>query len=93
MSPIQNNTSLSAIPSSVVSTFVSSEGYLRPKDAWMLLGIGRSSFYAMQQEGSPQFVESFPKPYQISGRTKVWSKSELIAWVESRAVSAQGGEL
>lgn len=82
---ISNNEKVAVFPH---RSWSEREGYLRPKDAWTLLGIGRSSFYAMQQEGSSQFEASFPKPYQLSGRTKVWSKSELVDWVESRAVTA-----
>lgn len=90
MSP-NENAAFAAATAFVDKPSLGAEGYLRPKDAWNFLGIGRSSFYAMQQKGSNQFVESFPKPYLLSGRTKVWSKAELISWVESRQVTNQGG--
>lgn len=60
------------------------EGYLRAKSAWELLGISRSTFYALQQPGSKQYDASFPAGFSIGAKARVWDRSELISWVRSR---------
>lgn len=65
--------------------------FLRPKEAWRYLGIGRSSFYAIQNPRCAQYDESFPSAYQIAKRTRVWSFAELSDWVRQRGVKVSEG--
>ena len=75
----------------ISSTMASSAaGFRQAKPSYEFIGVGRSTFFALQKPGTDQFDETFPKPYTLSGRLKVWSVAELSAWVESRAVSSKG---
>lgn len=45
-------------------------------------GLGRSLIYeSMKPNGDP----TFPKPFAVSARRKVWLSEEVRAWVLSRA--------
>lgn len=66
--------------------------HLRAKGVWEYLGISRSSFYAMQNPGCIQYDKTFPAPYQIAKRVKVWSLAEIAEWVSKReVVRPEGG--
>lgn len=60
--------------------------FLRAQVAAGQLGLSKSTFYAVQDPGSDQYDQTFPRPYQLTARTKVWSCAELMEWVESRKV-------
>ena len=66
------------------------ESFLRAKAAWQLIGAGRSTFYALQNPQYKQYDKSFPAPYKIGARARVWSTVELMAWVESRPALPEG---
>lgn len=65
--------------------------HVRAKGVWEYLGIGRSSFYALQNPNCKQFDVTFPAPYQISKRSKVWSLAEVAEWVRQREVKKYEG--
>ncbi|MHB1285186.1 MAG: helix-turn-helix transcriptional regulator [Leptospirillum sp.] len=44
-----------------------------------IVGISRSSVYNMVQRND------FPKPLKLGSRSSGWLKSEVDAWIESRA--------
>jgi len=44
-----------------------------------IVGISRSSVYTMIQRND------FPKPLKLGSRSSGWLKSEVDAWIESRA--------
>lgn len=50
-------------------------------DACRLLGVGRTTFYALRS------TEDFPRPRML-GKVKRWHRAELEAWIEKRARAA-----
>lgn len=64
--------------------------FLRPQEVWKMAGIGRSTFYAMQQSGTKQYDETFPLGYQLGGRTRVWSMQEVCSWIKSKKPAVAG---
>lgn len=65
--------------------------HMRAKEVWEYLGIGKSSFYAMQNPTCRQYDDTFPAPYQIAKRVKVWSLAEVAEWVSKREVARPEG--
>lgn len=53
---------------------------LRRREVEALIGLSRSSIYAMIAEGT------FPKPIKLGKRAVGWRESDLQAWLESRQV-------
>lgn len=51
---------------------------LRRPEVESVIGLGRSTIYAMMAEGE------FPKPVKIGKRAVGWRESDLAAWLESR---------
>lgn len=51
--------------------------YRRP-DVETLVGLSRSTIYAMIAEGT------FPKPVKLGKRAVGWRQSDVMAWLESR---------
>jgi len=56
---------------------MSKQIYRRP-DVENLIGLSRSTLYAMMAEGS------FPKPVKLGKRAVGWRASDVHAWLESR---------
>ena len=56
--------------------------FLGMKEVMDMIGISRATIYNYQNEKSPSYDSSFPKPRQTSGRNK-WFKSEIEAWMKS----------
>ncbi|MFD0908592.1 helix-turn-helix transcriptional regulator [Ruegeria arenilitoris] len=52
--------------------------YRRP-DVESLVGLSRSTLYAMIAEGA------FPKPIKLGKRAVGWRQSDVLSWLESRA--------
>lgn len=51
---------------------------LRRPEVEKLVGLSRSTLYAMMQEGA------FPKPVKLGKRAVGWPESTVIIWLESR---------
>ena len=60
------------------------KGYLRPTAAAKKIGVGRSTFYGLQNPNSCQYDPTFPEAFQVIAGARVWKEEELEAWVESR---------
>ena len=56
--------------------------YRRP-DVEKLVGLSRSTLYAMMAEGS------FPKPVKLGKRAVGWREADVLDWLESRHVEGQ----
>ncbi|NVO55010.1 AlpA family transcriptional regulator [Rhodobacteraceae bacterium B1Z28] len=52
--------------------------YRRP-DVETLVGLSRSTIYAMIADGT------FPKPIKLGKRAVGWRQSEVLSWLDSRA--------
>ncbi|MDE0589407.1 AlpA family transcriptional regulator [Halocynthiibacter sp. C4] len=50
----------------------------RRPDVETLVGLSRSTIYAMIAEGT------FPKPVKLGKRAVGWRQSDVMAWLESR---------
>ncbi|WP_227288069.1 AlpA family transcriptional regulator [Boseongicola sp. H5] len=57
-----------------------SERILRRPDVETLVGLSRSTLYAMIADGT------FPKPLKLGKRAVGWRASDIDAWLESRCV-------
>jgi prophage regulatory protein len=55
--------------------------YRRP-DVESLVGVSRSTIYAMIADGS------FPKPIKLGKRAVGWRQSDVLTWLDSRASEA-----
>lgn len=55
--------------------------YRRP-DVESLVGLSRSTLYAMIAEGS------FPKPIKLGKRAVGWREGDVLAWLDSRTSEA-----
>ncbi len=55
--------------------------YRRP-DVESLVGLSRSTIYAMIADGT------FPKPIKLGKRAVGWRQSDVLTWLESRASEA-----
>ena len=53
--------------------------YRRP-DVENLVGLSRSTLYAMMAEGT------FPKPVKLGKRAVGWHERDVLAWIQSRSV-------
>jgi prophage regulatory protein len=51
---------------------------LRRRDVEQLVGLGRSSIYAMMENGT------FPKAVKLGPRAVGWVEEEIEAWIEAR---------
>lgn len=73
---------------------VEGKGYLRPTAAAKKIGVGRSTFYGLQNPNSCQYDPTFPEAFQVIAGARVWKEEELEAWVESwrmpKPTSAEG---
>lgn len=49
-----------------------------------IVGMGRSSIYAMMNEKSPSFDPTFPRPMRLGKRSVGWALNELQSWLETR---------
>lgn len=56
-------------------------GVLRLPDVIRLVGLSRSSIYALMQQGR------FPKQVLLSLRAVGWRHADIEAWLESRSVA------
>lgn len=55
------------------------ERIFRRPDVEQLVGLSRSTLYAMMAEGS------FPKPLRLGKRAVGWRERDLLHWLDSRA--------
>lgn len=55
--------------------------YRRP-DVETLVGLSRSTIYAMIADGT------FPKPIKLGKRAVGWRQSDVLTWLESRSSEA-----
>ena len=55
--------------------------YRRP-DVEKLVGLSRSTLYAMMAEGS------FPKPVKLGKRAVGWLEQDIRAWLDTRSTDA-----
>ncbi len=55
--------------------------YRRP-DVEALVGLSRSTIYAMIADGS------FPKPIKLGKRAVGWRRSDVLAWLDNRTSEA-----
>lgn len=55
------------------------EKMLRRPAVEQLVGLGRSTIYAMIAEGT------FPKPLKLGKRAVGWRESEITAWIDNRS--------
>ncbi len=55
--------------------------YRRP-DVETLVGLSRSTIYAMIADGT------FPKPIKLGKRAVGWRQSDVLSWLESRSNEA-----
>ncbi|WP_082643581.1 helix-turn-helix transcriptional regulator [Ruegeria denitrificans] len=55
--------------------------YRRP-DVESLVGLSRSTIYAMIADGT------FPRPIKLGKRAVGWRQSDVLTWLESRASEA-----
>lgn len=62
---------------------------LRTKEAIAITGFGKSHFYAIQNEKSPSFMPTFPKPFYV-GRSPRWWESSVRAWLQAQATTPNG---
>ena len=58
------------------------ERICRRPDVEKMVGLSRSTIYAMIAEGS------FPKPVKLGKRAVGWRESEVNAWLKSRTTEA-----
>jgi predicted DNA-binding transcriptional regulator AlpA len=64
----------------------------RAKQAWPIVGLGRSSFFAKQNVKDPGWDPTFPRSFKLGPSPRsptVWFVDELEAWLESRAASRE----
>ena len=54
---------------------------LRRPAVEQLVGLGRSTIYAMIAEGT------FPKPVKLGKRAVGWRESDITAWIDNRTVA------
>lgn len=50
----------------------------RAKEVCQLLGIGKTTLYAMEKEGQ------IPKGFMLTERIKVWNAEEIKAWLKAK---------
>jgi len=70
------------LDSSVPGIQAPPEEWLRLPAVCKLTTLGKSSIYS---------IPDFPKPRVLSRRAVAWKRSELLAWLDSRAHSSNGG--
>lgn len=58
--------------------------FLRPKDAAELLGVGESTFWRWAKDRP-----DFPEPIRLSARMTVFSRNDLMRWVEKSRMRPQ----
>lgn len=51
---------------------------LRAAEAANAIGVRKTAFYEVAKR------EDFPRPIQVTGKVRVWLKSELIDWLKNR---------
>jgi len=56
--------------------------FLRAKEVYHLLGIGKSTLYKLIGEGE------FPKPTKLGPRTSVWRNSQVQAYIRGEAAQS-----
>jgi predicted DNA-binding transcriptional regulator AlpA len=64
----------------------------RAKQAYPIVGLGRSSFFAIQDVRHPSWDPTFPRSFKLGPSPRsptVWFVDELEAWLESRAASRE----
>ena len=54
----------------------------RRHDVEQMVGLSRSTLYAMMAEGN------FPKPVKLGKRAVGWHERDILDWIESRAVGS-----
>ncbi|MCZ4354847.1 AlpA family phage regulatory protein [Roseovarius aestuarii] len=54
----------------------------RRPDVERIIGLSRSTLYAMMAEGA------FPKPIKLGKRAVGWREADIAAWLDSRAQDA-----
>jgi prophage regulatory protein len=64
------------------STPAQDDRYLRAKEVYHLLGIGKSTLYKLISEGV------FPKPTKLGTRTSVWRNSLVQAHIRGEAAQS-----
>ena len=62
----------------VVTPLVPRDRLLRLPDVSAIVGIRKSSIYALMKEGK------FPKCIYITSKTVAWPESAVLAWVDDR---------
>lgn len=53
---------------------------LRRYDVEQMVGLSRSTLYAMMAEGD------FPKPVKLGKRAVGWHERDVLEWIESRSI-------
>lgn len=51
---------------------------MRAGETAAVIGVGKTAFYEVTKRAD------FPRPIQVTGKIRVWLKSEVIAWLKSR---------
>jgi len=57
--------------------------FLRVHDVCALIGVGRTTLYALEKKGG------FPKRISLIGKSVAWNEAEIIKWMEER-MAARG---
>lgn len=58
---------------------------IRAKHLSEMLGIGRSTLYDWQNQGSPRFDPTFPKRIRLGKGSVGWLLDEISLWIAARA--------
>ena len=61
-----------------------SDRLLRMKEVQKIVGLSRSTIYALLAEGK------FPRARRLTPATVAWRYSELLAWIDSRPAADSG---
>ena len=64
---------------------ISSGKIIRAKQLAEMLGIGRSTLYDWQNQGSPRFDPTFPKRIRLGKGSVGWLLDEINLWIAARA--------
>lgn len=59
------------------------------KDVVKIIGVGRSTVYAMMDENSPYYDPTFPKKVKITQNRICWSAYEIHQWIENKLASRE----
>jgi predicted DNA-binding transcriptional regulator AlpA len=77
-------TSTRILKMDIVRKVAPGDRFLRGKQVWEKLGIGKSKFYDMIDK------EELPKPIPLGPKTSVWLHSEVEEWMQRRVNAVCG---